>query len=58
MNEKYNALVERIEEEIAKSIEIERKARENNEYAVVHIHIHIAEILRQILEDVEDQHYR
>ncbi|MBT2759899.1 hypothetical protein [Paenibacillus sp. ISL-20] len=58
MDEKYVALVKRIEEEISKSREIERKARENNEYANMHIHIHIAETLRQILDDVEDKHYR
>ncbi|MBX4152289.1 hypothetical protein [Paenibacillus lautus] len=58
MDNKYQLLVKRIEEEIEKSKEIERKARELNEYAQMHIHIHIAETLRQILDDVEDKHYR
>ena len=58
MNDKYIQLVNRIEQEIRKHGELERKARENSEYANIHIYMYIAETLRQILDDVEDRHYR
>jgi len=42
MNDKYIQLVNRIEQEIRKHVEFERKARENNEYANIHIYMYIA----------------
>jgi hypothetical protein len=56
--EKYYELVGRIEKEIEKCMERQRESKENADFQREHMNIVFAELLRGILDDVVDKHYR